>query len=291
MTHFVLQGETTAKPENLSTLEKIGVVFTGITIERPQNGRTPSDLGMPFETHRVASSGKNELEVWHSPHAEARAVVALFHGYHCSKSKLLAEAQAFYDLGCSVLLVDFRGSGGSTGSKTTLGVHEADDVVAVCGLAKQLTADQPLILFGESMGSASILRAIALGGVEPAGAIVECPFNRLTTSIERRFTAMGLPSFPFAPLLLFWGSVQHGMNGFAHNPVEYAAHVTCPVLHLHGEDDKRVSVTDATEIFDSLAGEKRFELFEGVGHESYCRAQPDLWRRHVAQFLDRVCAR
>jgi hypothetical protein len=139
------------------------------------------------------------------------------------------------------------------------------------------------------MGSVAILRAIAKEGVAPAGIVIECPFDRLLGTVEHRFTAMGLPSFPCAELLVFWGGFQLGMNGFAHNPVEYAASVTCPVLLMHGADDKRVSLVEVGAVYAGLAGEKQLEIFPGVGHESCHRTRPDLWARHVEAFLDRRC--
>src|SRR5581483_2053857 len=59
---------------------------------------------------------------------EARPLIALFHGYGASKSSLLSAAEALHHLGYGTLLVDFYGSGGSSGSGTASGVKAADDV-------------------------------------------------------------------------------------------------------------------------------------------------------------------
>jgi len=273
----------------MSVLGRATVLLTGVNLPRPTNDKTPGDLDLPFETHRVSVPDGIQLEAWYVSRSDPRAIVVMFHGYGAAKAKLLTEARAFYDLGCAVLLVDFRGSGGSTGDATTLGVFEAADVAAACELAQSLAPGRQLVLFGRSMGSVAILRAIAHNGVIPAGIILECPFDRLLATVEHRFTAMGLPSFPCAELLVFWGGVQHGMNGFAHNPVEYAARVDCPVLLMHGDQDKRVRVSEVQAVYDALAGEKRLEIFPQVGHESCYRTRPDLWGRHVGEFLDRRC--
>ena len=205
------------------------------------------------------------------------------------RQKLLNEAKAFHELGCAVLLVDFRGSGGSSGDATTLGVYEAADVAATFELASRIAPNSPRVLFGRSMGSVAILRAIAHAEISPDGIIIECPFDRLLGTVAHRFTAMGLPSFPCAQLLVFWGGVQHGMNGFRHNPCEYAARVECPALVMHGEQDKRVSVPEVQAVFDALVGQKHLEIFPEVGHESCYRTRPDLWDRHVTEFLDQHC--
>ena len=291
MTHFTSGGQSTIRPEDMSVLGRARVLLTGVNLPRPANDKTPADVGLTFETHHIEVPDGIELEAWYIPHSDSRAIVAMFHGYGTSKSKLLAEARAFHDLGCAVLLVDFRGSGGSTGSTTTLGVFEAADVVSASGLARRLAPERPPILYGRSMGSVAILRAIAHEGVAPAGIVIECPFDRLLGTVEHRFTAMGLPSFPCADLLIFWGGIQHGMNGFAHNPRDYAAHVTCPVLLMHGAEDKRVSVAEVEAIYAGMAGEKQLEIFPDVGHEPCCCARPDLWTQHVEAFLDVQCPR
>jgi dipeptidyl aminopeptidase/acylaminoacyl peptidase len=100
---------------------------------------------------------------------------------------------------------------------------------------------------------------------------------------------MGLPSFPSAQLLVFWGGMQHNFNGFAHNPVEYAKSVRCPVLLLHGADDPRVTRQQAESVFANLAGPKRLMMFEGVGHQPYLAARPQQWQDCVSEFLAENC--
>jgi hypothetical protein len=290
MTHYSSGGgKATIRPEEMSVFGRATVLLTGVNLPRPANNRTPGDVGLPFESHRIEIPDGIELESWYVPHSNSRAIVVMFHGYGTSKSKLLPEARAFHDFGCAVLLVDFRGSGGSTGNTTTLGVFEAADVANSSELARRLAPEKPLILYGRSMGSVAILRAIAHEGVAPAAIVIECPFDRLLGTVEHRFTAMRLPSFPCAELLVFWGGVQHGMNGFAHNPRDYATRVTCPVLLMHGADDKRVSVAEVEAIYAGLAGEKILEVFPEVGHEACHRTRPDLWSQHVEEFLNRYC--
>jgi alpha-beta hydrolase superfamily lysophospholipase len=210
----------------------------------------------------------------------------MFHGYAACKAGLLPEAKALQNLGYALLLVDFHGSGGSGASDTSVGFDEANDVAAAVAYARSRWQYPRLLLYGQSMGSAAILRAVAARGVAADALILECPFDRLLSTVENRFTAMGLPSFPLARLLVFWGGVHCSFPGFAHNPVEYAAHVQCPVLLLHGKDDPRVSEAQARRIFARFPGVKQFALFDGVGHGSLLAARPDQWTRAVSQFLN-----
>jgi alpha-beta hydrolase superfamily lysophospholipase len=124
----------------------------------------------------------------------------MYHAYVASKSSLLPAAQQFHQMGYAVEVVDFRGSGGSSGSSTTIGYFEAEDVVATVADARQnaLTKDEPLILFGQSMGAAAVIRAVGDLGVSPDAIILESPYDRLVSTANNRFHAMHLPAFPLA---------------------------------------------------------------------------------------------
>lgn len=75
---------------------------------------------------------------------------------------------------------------------------------------------------------------MARNGIKPDAVILEAVFDTMLHTVEHRFGAMGVPAFPNAELLLFWGGVQGGFNGFDHNPVEYAGSLSCPALFMHG---------------------------------------------------------
>ena len=291
MTHFTEEGARTGSPESLSRWQKAKILVTGVTVPRPRNDTTPGELGLQFKTYTFPGGDGADLEAWHVPHPAPKSLVLLFHGYSASKETLLREAKAFHESGFSTFLVDFRGSGGSSGNITTIGMREADDVTKTVEQVLEMRPRLPIVLYGQSMGSAAILRSIAVNGVRPQAVIIECPFDRLVSTVANRFVAMGLPATPFAQTLVFWGGVQHGFNGFAHNPVEYADGVGCPVLLMHGSKDPRVNREQSESIFQRLAGEKDFVVFEGAGHESYLVAQPELWKQKIVGFLSEKVGR
>lgn len=275
--------------EDLSFGDKAKLLFTGVPQPRPKVRRKPA-FWTWYRVHTFESADGVKLEAWHIPRKEAKGVVALFHGYGTSKSSVLEEANGFRALGYSVFLVDFRGSGNSSGSVTTLGVREAEDVAAAVKCLRGLEPDLPLILYGSSMGAAAVLRAVAREGVKPAAAVLECPFDSMLSTVKNRFRMMHAPSFPAAQLLVFWGGVQHGFNGFAHNPVDYAKEVECPVLLIGGAKDRRVTQAQLRSVHDALAGPKQLEIFEELGHGGYAKNESRRWRRIVGAFLDKHLA-
>jgi hypothetical protein len=291
MTHFVAAGggARTVKPESMSLGQKAGVLATGVRIPRPANSITPAAVGMAYDTHRFRAADGTELEAWRvpCPTGPARGLCIAFHGYTGCKAALLHEAAALGRMGYDVMLVDFRGSGGSAGDETTIGYREAADVAAAVRYAREQFAPRSLVLYGQSMGSAAIFRAVAVDGVRPDGIVVECPFDRLLSTVHNRFDLLGVPALGLDRLLVFWGGVQQGYWAFDHNPAEYATRVRCRTLLLHGGRDSRVTGPQAESVYAALAGEKQFVVFDDAGHEAYLGHSPREWVAAVSAFLNR----
>lgn len=275
----------TPSVEALTPAERLKVLFTGVRLPRPTNARTPADVGLPFEAHEALASDGVRLELWRVPTPGARAVAVLGHGHAGSKAALLEAARELRALGVEPLLLDFRGSGGSAGDTTTIGVHEALDVAAAVDLARRLAPGRPLVLHGTSMGAAAALRAVHAHGVAPDALLLESPFDRLVTTVEHRFEAMGLPAWGCARLLLFWGGVRRGFDPFEHAPVEYAASVRCPTLVLGGADDPWVRPDELRAVAAATRGPTQVVVLEDVGHEGLLRHRPGAWRAAVQDFL------
>jgi hypothetical protein len=287
MMHFQADTTRTRSPEALGVGEKMKVLFWGVNIPRPHSDMPVTALGKAARSLEITGDGPVRLGAWYCPASSNSPLVILFHGYTAEKSVMIGPAKVFLELGCSVLLVDFRGSGESSESYSTIGYVEAEDVAAAARYAQRNLSPSRIILYGESMGGAAVLRAIACCGVKPDAIVVEAIFDRLLNTMRHRFEAMKTPSFPGAELLIFWGGIQAGFNGFKHNPVEYARSVACPVLFLHGAADPRARVAEARRVFEAVPGRKQFKEFPDVGHSGMLDRFPDEWKQEVGGFLRR----
>ena len=287
MLHYAPGGARTGKPEALSPLAKFRVLLSGVNLPRPVDERPPSVLAPNASAHTIDVPGDIKLSAWHAQNGPTAPLVIFFHGYSTEKTRLLREAQQICAMGASVMLVDFRGSGGSSESCATLGMLEAEDVAAAVRYARDhlLQGSPEIILYGQSMGAAAILRAIHAHGVRPDGVILESVFDSMLGTVRNRFDAMGVSSFPAAELLVFWGGHQFGFNGFAHNPADYARSLECPALFLHGADDPRATLAEGRRVFAAVPGPKRLVAFDDVGHDSCAARHPDPWRAAVRAFL------
>ena len=285
MTHFVAGGSRTARPETLSFGRKLKTLLCGVDLPRPRTTLSPASLGPACRALAFDGANGVRLGAWYCPVSPESPLVILFHGYGDEKTGTLNEARVFLELGLSVLLVDFRGSGDSSESYTTVGYDEGEDVAAAVGYAKASLPHSKLVLYGISMGAAAELRAVHSCGVQPDAMIAEAVFDRMLTTVRHRFELMGLPSFPGAALLVFWGGREAGFNAFGNNPVEYAASVRCPILFLHGAADGRARLAEARQVYEAVPGRKWFKEFVDIGHAAIVVHSPLQWKETVRQFL------
>lgn len=288
MTHWSEAGERTSDPEKLGLGSKLRVLLTGVTVPRPRNHLAPDAVGLDYELVRFPNGVGDELEAWLLPRASAHCVALLFHGHAGSKSGLLGVAQGLHELGCAVLLVDFYGSGGSSGTGTTLGLREAHDVRAALEHCRSRWPERAALLYGQSMGGAAVLRAVSELGVRPDAIVLESTFDRLLSTVSSRFHRMGLPATPFAQLLLFWGGVRLGANAFAHNPVDYAERVRCPSLVLQGDSDPNISLEQARGLESALGGWSRLSLYSKTAHQDLRSSAPAQWADDLGGLLGRL---
>ena len=284
MLHYDDSGPRTMPPEQLSCWGKIKVMLTGMRMPRPRAVMAPDEVGLPFVELRIPAGTGVALSAWHIPQSNQADVMLLFHGYGAEKSSLLEEARLFHRLGYSIVMADFQGGGASTGRGTTLGFREAEDVKVVVDWVTTNLHPDHLLLYGQSMGAAAILRAMAHEGVQADGVILESLFDTVVQTVRNRFSAMKIPATPLAEWLILWGGWWTGYPAFSLNPVDDIKKVSCGVLVLHGADDARVRTAEAQRVFDAAPGPKWWKEINGAGHESLASHSPVEWQQAIGDF-------
>lgn len=272
------------RPEQLSTGEKLQNGLFGIKFLKRPIDTLP---GRDFEVIKLRTAEGFDLEGWYIPADSAKGTVLLFHGHSSNKGKILAETDYFHQLGYNTFSIDFRAHGNSGGNICTIGSLEAEDVKLAYDFVQQ-RGEQNLILWGVSMGAATVLKAVPEYHLSPTKIIVECPFASMYDAVKGRLRTLHVPESPFSELLLFWGSIERGMWGFGHAPSEYAKGISCPTLLNWGANDPRVQAHETEAIYDNLGTtNKRLVVFESAAHESFCRKEPAKWKERVKWFLEK----
>lgn len=285
ITHYVpVDMRTTRFREIRTGWDKTRLITLGPSIRRMANTKTPSEFQLPFEDRSFPGANGQRLAAWRIPGQPGKPTVLMFPGYGGSRDTLLRAAAEFHAAGCEAWLVDFTGIGDSEGRTVTLGWREAEDVAATVRASRDFRSG-PLVLYGTSMGSVAILCANQRGLVAPDAVILECPFDRLTATLGNRLALLGVPRVPLGQGIAFWIGVQHGFNGLAHDPIDYARSIRCPVLLLQGENDELVGRNAALAYAKVFGDRATLQLLPKTGHAWLVRDAPELWRSSVRGFL------
>lgn len=280
-THYYDAGAVVIKSQKEKTSwDKTKELLFGFNAVKQKNIAPDSS----FKTIYLRTKDNLQLEAWLINVPSAKGTVALFHGHGGKKSGVLKEAYTFQQMGYNTLLLDFRAHGNSEGNTCTIGYKEAEDVKLAYDYLKQ-QGEKNIILWGISLGAATITKAINDYGIAPQKIILEMPFGSLPAAVEGRVKMMGLPVQPLSMMLTFWGGIENGFWAFNLKPSEYAKKIQCPVLLQHGSNDPRVTVTETKEIFDNITSQKKWVEYSNSAHESLCTKEHDKWVTEVSVFL------
>jgi uncharacterized protein len=280
-THFYEPGEVTVKPQAEKTSWDVTKeILFGINTIKQKNIAPDSS----FATVKIKTEDDFTLDAWHVKIPNAKGTVAMFHGHASKKSAILMEAASFRELGYNTLLVDLRAHGNSEGNTCTIGYNEGADVKASYDYL-QKNGEKNIVLYGISLGAATITKAMNDYSIAPIKIIVEMSFGTLPEAVSGRVKMMGLPAQPVSTLLTFWGGVSHGFWAYSMKPAEYVKKIKCPTLVQWGKNDPRVTEKETNDLYANLTSVKKLVVYENSGHESLCTKEHEKWMTNVTEFL------
>ena len=164
-----------------------------------------------------------------------------------------------------------------------------DVVAAVDFLATRPEVDSQRVgLIGHSMGAAVVIRAAArLPAV--AAVVVENAFTSLEDNIGQGVERLtGLPPFPFAPLVVWFGEWETGMDIRQVRPIDDLAGITPrPILIMHGSADPIIDVRNAFQLYQAAHQPKELLIITTDRHGGLLEADPAGFEQRVVSFLDR----
>lgn len=282
-THFYEHGTVGTVEEQTSGFwGKVKVALFGLKLEKLV-GSVPDSA---YTNIKLKTKDGLTLDAWLIRVPHAKGTIAIFHGHGSEKSANLSQSNEFNELGYSTLLVDFRAHGKSEGYTCTIGYREAEDVKLAYDYLKT-NGEKKILLYGISLGAATITRAVATYDLRPEKIILEMPFGSLPATVEGKMRMAGLSAEPFGGLLTFWGGSINGFWAFNMKPKEFVKKIQCPVLLQWGKKDKGVTETEINEIYKNISSPKEFVVYENSGHQNLYENEPDKWEETVEAFLEK----
>lgn len=215
------------------------------------------------------------LVLWLAIPSANKPTILYFHGNAGNLALRHQRFSRFLDQGYGLVAMAYRDSSGSTGRPSQTAIQM--DAAALYKALPQFIGDGPVVLYGESLGSAVAISLSAnpvtrqsAGNTAPAAMILEAPFTSIAD--------VGAHLYPnataaFRLLRDTWQSQDR------------IGESDIPLLLLHGSNDNLVPLSQGQEIFRRAgARDKTFYEVRGAGHTNGW--QPDA-QRVLFDFLDR----
>ena len=220
-----------------------------------------------FEEGRIVSEGLR-LRTWTLRGRPDRAAVVVGHGVGDSIESFTDLASRLNGRGHTVLLVDFRGHGGSDDAYTTLGGREREDVRAAAqSLRDRGLAGRGLVFVGFSMGAVAALRA-AVDQPDVRAVVAEAPYDTYRHNIAHHaWLLYKLPRWtPIIPIAIAFAAWRAGFDPDEVDAVAAARRLRAPLLAIVDGDDPRMPESVVRRILDAHPGPKRLWVAPGAGH-------------------------
>ncbi|WP_242589941.1 alpha/beta fold hydrolase [Enterococcus sp. DIV0660C] len=216
------------------------------------------------------------------------------------------EYDNFYQAGYNLLFVDSRTTGGSDGDFVTYGQYESDDVLYWINREVQTKPNQGILLYGGSMGAATMMSVLAKPIPKNVKGIIEnCGFQSIDEQLRYTYTNLVAPALKdlasivdldivadqahedlYMQLLKenYFDQELH-LNTTENLPILGMSQTNIPKLLIHGTEDNVVPVSNAQNLYDVSKGYKDLVLINGAGHGEAQKVDPTTYNQHVSDFL------
>ncbi|MFA9555692.1 alpha/beta hydrolase [Evansella sp. AB-rgal1] len=213
------------------------------------------------------------------------AIVA--HGYSGNASHMTRWVRNFYEQGYNVLAPDLRGHGKSEGNYIGMGWHDRKDMLLWINRILDLDPDAEIVLFGISMGGATVMMTSGEELPPNVKVIVEdCGYTSVSdVFIYQLDDLFGLPEFPVIHAANTVTKLRAGYDLYEASAIEQVAKSTTPMLFIHGENDTFVPYEMLFEVYDAANVEKDMLIIPGAGHGDAEKVDPEIYWNTIWGFV------
>ena len=192
------------------------------------------------------------------------------------------------EMGHSVLLVDQRSHGQSSGGTITFGIKERRDVLSWLNYVNErVGTNTPAFLWGISMGAATVLMAAdqKLPG-NVAGILADCPYSSPKAIIKKVCEEdLHLSATFMYPFIRLSARLFGGFNLEESSAPEAVKSTHIPILLIHGEADFFVPCRMSREIKEACPSITLLTVPE-AGHGLAYMVAPDKYKEAVRSFIN-----
>lgn len=214
-----------------------------------------------------------------------------FHGYRSHPfTDFSGGTELSFLMEHNVLLIDERAHGRSEGSIISFGILERLDLLEWVNYAvSRFGRDQKILLFGVSMGGATVLMASELelpNNVK--GIIADCPYAKPLDVIQYVGSRTGLPNWLIKTFSLLSARIFGGFDLLETDAVCAVKKTKVPILIIHGEDDRYVPCWMSESVAMANPNMVQRFTFPGAAHGISYLTDTPRYHRLVKEFIMKI---
>ena len=211
----------------------------------------------------------------------------LVHGYRTDPAvNFTVQADVFFRHGYNVLLIRQRGHEPGSRVRCGLGLYERYDVAAWNDWALSQNGVSETVLYGVSMGAASVgFAADALDPVRTCALILDCGFRSPDEQIRLDCRRRNVPGFLLMPWIRLFARVFLKLR-IRERTDEALGRTTIPCFFLHGTEDRTVPYETGRAVYEACGTRKAFFTADGVGHAEAFLPDPARAEEALFRFLE-----
>ena len=218
---------------------------------------TPATVGVAFADVKIPTPDGETLQAWWLEHQAPRAQVIYWHGNGGNLSLWMPVLVDLHRRGFSVLAVDYRGYGESSGRPSEQGIYRDGDAAVAYFSQRLRKTGSPTIYWGRSLGCA--VASYTAAKQPPDGLVLESPFPDV--------------AFLFAknPVMRFLSVFSTYRFATSKHLEQYAG----PLLVVHGDRDSIIPFAAGQRVFERAPTRtKTFATLEGADHNDVYAGHP-----------------
>lgn len=192
-----------------------------------------------------------------------------FHGYRsCSMTDFAGGSELCFEMEQNLLLIDERAHGKSEGCTISFGIEERYDCLTWVQYAvNRFGKDVKIVLYGISMGAATVLMASGLELPENVKAVVaDCPYSSPSDIIRKVCKDRHYPPHLSYPFVLLGARLFGHFDLNATTAAQAVKRSRVPILIIHGESDRFVPAEMSAQIAHAAPQNVRRETFPDADH-------------------------
>lgn len=212
------------------------------------------------------------------------------HGYGGSPGNMAVYAEHFMKMDMNVLLPELRGHGKSEIKYYGLSYLDGYDVNQWIRWILKKDAEARIVLFGISIGGASVAMASEFERNESVKCIItDSAPSSVYKQMQRVYSWMlKLPRFPIFSLTEVAIRVFAVFKLSDATLIPNISNIKKPWLIIHGKEDGFVKANMANELFEAATCEKEILLVDGADHVKSVEVNPVLYWNKVDEFIKKL---